>query len=156
MWHFSGAFQTITQFKQIEGQVFPDFTMGPSREVAWMKTGRVESSSLLPVRCGQAITGSVWRGSSKRPSTGWVTTDRRRSSWRKGCSKPLFSDTSSPPRWMCRMCRRSFWSQATAWDLSGRRGREPSHQFHCPAIATPYYDAVGVRIYDLPLTAKRF
>jgi CO/xanthine dehydrogenase Mo-binding subunit len=158
---FRAPFRTISQFKQIEGQVFADFTHGTHAvEVAVdEETGRVEVLKL--VACydvGQAINRLSVEGQLEGGAIygmGYGLTEEIVVD--KGMLKtPSFSEYLIPTAMDVPDVETIVLESGDGVGPFGAKGvGEPSLNSIAPAIANAVYDAVGVRIYDLPLTSEK-
>jgi CO/xanthine dehydrogenase Mo-binding subunit len=158
---FKAPFRTISQFKQIEGQVFPDFTYGTHAvEVAVdEETGKVEVLNL--VACydvGQAINRLSVEGQLEGGAIygmGYGLTEEIIVD--KGILKtPSFSEYLIPTSLDVPDVQTIVLESGDGVGPFGAKGvGEPSLNSIAPAIANAVADAVGVRIYDLPLTPEK-
>lgn len=158
---FKAPFRNLTQFKQIEGQVFPDFTYGTHAvEVAVdEETGVVKVLKL--VACydvGRAINrlsveGQLEGGAIYGMGYGLI----EEVIIEKGVIKtPSFSEYLLPTSLDAPEVQTIILESGDGVGPFGAKGvGEPSLNSIAPAIANAIYDAVGVRICDLPLTPEK-
>jgi len=158
---FRAPFRTLTQFKQIEGQVFPDFTYGTHAvEVAVdEETGKVKVLKLVAsYDVGRAINRLSVEGQLEGGAIygmGYGLTEEV--VVEKGQIKtPSFSEYLVPTSMDVPEVETIVVESGDGVGPFGAKGvGEPSVNSIAPAIANAVYDAVGVRIRDLPLTPEK-
>ena len=157
---FKAPFRNLTQFKQIEGKVFPDFTFGTHAvEVAVdEETGVVKVLKL--VACydvGRAINrasveGQLEGGAIYGMGYGLI----EEVLLEKGTIKtPSFSEYLLPTSLDAPEVQTIILESGEGEGPFGAKGvGEPSVNSIAPAIANAIRDAVGIRLYELPLRAE--
>ena len=158
---FRAPSRTLTQFKQIEGQVFPDFTYGTHAvEVAVdEETGKVKVLKLVAsYDVGKAINRLSVEGQLEGGAIygmGYGLTEEV--VIEKGEIKtPSFSEYLLPTSMDVPEVQTIVLESGDGVGPFGAKGvGEPSLNSIAPAIANAVYDAVGVRIRDLPLTPEK-
>ncbi len=158
---YKAPFRNLTQFKQIEGQVFPDFTYGTHAvEVAVdEETGVVKVLKL--VACydvGRAINRNSVEGQLEGGAIygmGYGLTEEV--IIEKGVIKtPSFSEYLLPTSLDAPEVQTIILESGDGVGPFGAKGvGEPSLNSIAPAIANAIYDAVGLRIFNLPLTPEK-
>jgi CO/xanthine dehydrogenase Mo-binding subunit len=158
---FKAPFRNLTQFERIEGQVFPDFTFGThGAEVAVdEETGRVQVLKLISCfDVGRAINRSSVEGQLEGGAiygmgyglTEEVVLDRGMT------MTPSFSEYLLPTSMDVPDVQTILIESGEGAGPFGAKGvGEPSVCSVAPAISNAVQDAVGVRIYDLPLTPEK-
>jgi len=158
---FRAPSRTLTQFKQIEGQVFPDFTYGTHAvEVAVdEETGKVKVLKLVAsYDVGRAINRLSVEGQLEGGAIygmGYGLTEEV--VIEKGEIKtPSFSEYLLPTSMDVPEVQTIALESGDGVGPFGAKGvGEPSLNSIAPAIANAVYDAVGVRIRNLPLTPEK-
>jgi len=158
---FKAPFRTISQFKQIEGQIFPDFTYGTHAvELAVdEETGKVEVLKLIACYdVGRAINRLSAEGQLEGGAVygmGYGLTEEV--IIEKGVVKtPSFSEYLLPTSMDAPEVETIMLESGDGVGPFGAKGiGEPSLNSIAPAIANAVCDAVGVRILDLPLTPEK-
>jgi CO/xanthine dehydrogenase Mo-binding subunit len=158
---FKAPSRTLTQFKQIEGQVFPDFTYGTHAvEVAVdQETGKAKVLKLVAsYDVGRAINRLSVEGQLEGGAIygmGYGLTEEV--VIKKGEIKtPSFSEYLLPTSMDVPEVETIVLESGDGVGPFGAKGiGEPSVNSIAPAIANAVYDAVGVRIRDLPLTPEK-
>ena len=158
---FKAPFRDLTEYTRIEGQVFPDFTFGThAAEVAVdVKTGEIHVSKLIACfDVGRAINLSSVEGQLEGGAVygmGYGLTEEV--ILEKGVTlTPSFSEYLLPTAMDMPDIRAIVLESGDGVGPFGAKGiGEPSVCSVAPAIANAVYDAVGVRIFDLPLTPER-
>lgn len=158
---FKAPSRNLAQFKQIEGKVFPDFTFGTHAvEVAVdEETGKVKVLKL--VACydvGRAINPLSVEGQLEGGAIygmGYGLTEEI--IIEKGVIKtPSFSEYLLPTSLDAPEVQTIILESGDGVGPFGAKGvGEPSVNSIAPAIANAVYDAVGVRIRELPMTPER-
>ena len=158
---FKAPFRNLTQFEKIEGDVFPDFTFGThAAEVAVdEETGKVEVLKL--VACydvGRAINRLSVEGQMEGGAIyamGYGLTEELRVE--KGVIQtPSFSEYLIPTSLDAPEVRAILIESGDGVGPFGAKGvGEPSVNSVAPAIANAVRDAIGVRIFELPLTPEK-
>ncbi len=158
---FKAPFRTLSQFKQIEGQVFPDFTYGTHAvELAVdEETGKVEVLKLIACDdVGRAINRLSAEGQLEGGAVygmGYGLTEEV--IIERGVVKtPSFSEYLLPTSLDAPEVETIMLESGDGVGPFGAKGLgEPSLNSIAPAIANAVCDAVGVRILDLPLTPEK-
>ena len=158
---FKAPSRTLEQFERIEGDVFPDYTFGTHAvEVAVdEETGKVEVLKLIAsYDVGRAINRLSVEGQLKGGAVyalGYGLTEEV--VIEKGVVKtPSFSEYLLPTSMDVPEVQTIVLESGDGVGPFGAKGvGEPSVNSVAPAIANAVYDAVGVRIYDLPLTPEK-
>jgi CO/xanthine dehydrogenase Mo-binding subunit len=151
----------LTQFKQIEGQVFPDFTYGTHAVEVTVDEETGEVKVLKLVACydvGRAINRLSVEGQLEGGAIygmGYGLTEEV--IIEKGIIKtPSFSEYLLPTSLDAPEVQTIILESGDGVGPFGAKGvGEPSLNSIAPAIANAVYDAVGVRILDLPLTPEK-
>jgi CO/xanthine dehydrogenase Mo-binding subunit len=158
---FRAPFRTLTQFKQIEGQVFPDFTYGTHAvEVAVdEETGKAKVLKLVAsYDVGRAINRLSVEGQLEGGAIygmGYGLTEEVVIE-RGEIKTPSFSEYLLPTAMDVPEVQTIVLESGDGVGPFGAKGvGEPSVNSIAPAIANAVYDAVGVRIRDLPLTPEK-
>jgi CO/xanthine dehydrogenase Mo-binding subunit len=158
---FKAPFRNLTQVERIEGQVFPDFTFGThAAEVAVdEETGRIQVLKLIACfDVGRAINPLSAEGQLEGGAIygmGYGVTEEV--ILEKGVTMtPSFSEYLLPTSMDVPDVRTILIESGDGVGPFGAKGvGEPSVCSVAPAIANAVYDAVGVRIFDLPLTPEK-
>ena len=158
---FKAPFRDLTQYKRIEGQFIPDFTFGShAAEVAVDEdTGRVQVLKL--VSCydvGRAINPSSVEGQLEGGAIygmGYALTEEV--ILEKGVTTtPSLSEYLLPTSMDVPNVQTILLESGEGLGPFGARGiGEPAVCSVAPAICNAIYDAIGVRILDLPLTPEK-
>jgi len=158
---YKAPFRNLTQYERIEGQVFPDFTFGThAAEVAVdEETGEVQVLKL--VACfdvGRAINPLSVEGQLEGGAIygmGYGLTEEV--VMEKGVTlTPSFSEYLLPTSMDVPDVETILIESGDGVGPFGAKGvGEPSVCSIAPAIANAVYDAIGIRIYDLPLTPEK-
>ena len=158
---FKAPFRNLTQYERIEGKVFPDFTFGSHAvEVAVdEETGKIQVLKL--VSCydvGRAINQLSVEGQMEGGAIygmGYGLTEEV--VIEKGVTiTPSFSEYLVPTSMDVPDVQTIILESGDGVGPFGAKGvGEPSLCSVAPAIANAVYDAVGVRIYDLPITPEK-
>ena len=158
---FKAPFRNLTQYGRIEGKVFPDFTFGThAAEVAVdEETGKVEVLKL--VACfdiGRAINRNSAEGQIEGGALyglGYGLTEEI--ILEEGINNtPSFSEYLLPTAMDAPEIEAIVIESGEGAGPFGARGvGEPSVCSVAPAISNAVYDAIGVRILDLPLTPEK-
>jgi CO/xanthine dehydrogenase Mo-binding subunit len=158
---FKAPFRNLSQYGKIEGDVFPDFTFGTHAvEVAVdEETGKVEVLKLIACYdVGRAINplsaeGQLEGGAIYAMGYG-LTEDVI---IEKGVVKtPSFSEYLIPTSLDVPEVQTIMLESGDGVGPFGAKGiGEPSVNSVAPAIANAVCDAIGVRIFDLPLTPEK-
>jgi len=158
---FKAPFRNLTQYERIEGKVFPDFTFGSHAvEVAVdEETGKIQVLKL--VSCydvGRAINPLSVEGQMEGGAIygmGYGLTEEV--IIEKGVTiTPSFSEYLVPTSMDVPEVQTIILESGDGVGPFGAKGvGEPSLCSVAPAIANAVYDAVGVRIYDLPITPEK-
>jgi CO/xanthine dehydrogenase Mo-binding subunit len=158
---FKAPFRNLTQYERIEGKVFPDFTFGSHAvEVAVdEETGKIQVLKL--VSCydvGRAINQLSVEGQMEGGAIygmGYGLTEEV--IIEKGVTiTPSFSEYLVPTSMDVPEVQTIILESGDGVGPFGAKGvGEPSLCSVAPAIANAVYDAVGVRIYDLPITPEK-
>ncbi len=158
---FKAPFRNLTQFERIEGQVFPDFTFGThAAEVAVdEETGRVHVLKLISCfDVGRAINRSSVEGQLEGGAIygmGYGLTEEV--VLERGMTMtPSFSEYLLPTSLDVPDVQTILIESGDGVGPFGAKGvGEPSVCSVAPAISNAVQDAIGVRIYDLPLTPEK-
>jgi CO/xanthine dehydrogenase Mo-binding subunit len=158
---FKAPFRNLTQYERIEGNVFPDFTFGSHAvEVAVdAETGKVQVLKLISCYdIGRAINPLSVEGQLEGGAIygmGYALTEEV--TVEKGEVKtPSFSEYLLPTSMDAPEVQTIFLESIDGVGPFGAKGvGEPSVCSVAPAISNAVYDAIGVRIYDLPLTPEK-
>jgi CO/xanthine dehydrogenase Mo-binding subunit len=158
---FKAPFRNLTQFERIEGQVFPDFTFGThAAEVAVdEETGRVQVLKLISCfDVGRAINRSSVEGQLEGGAIygmGYGLTEEV--VLERGMTMtPSFSEYLLPTSLDVPDVQTILIESGDGVGPFGAKGvGEPSVCSVAPAISNAVQDAIGVRIYDLPLTPEK-
>lgn len=158
---FKAPFRNLTQYERIEGNVFPDFTFGShAAEVAVdVETGKVQVLKLISCYdIGKAINPLSVEGQLEGGAIygmGYALTEEV--IVEKGEVKtPSFSEYLLPTSMDAPEVQTIFLESSDGVGPFGAKGvGEPSVCSVAPAISNAVYDAIGVRIYDLPLTPEK-
>jgi CO/xanthine dehydrogenase Mo-binding subunit len=158
---FKAPFRNLTQYERIEGKVFPDFTFGSHAvEVAVdEETGKIQVLNL--VSCydvGRAINQLSVEGQMEGGAIygmGYGLTEEV--IIEKGVTiTPSFSEYLVPTSMDVPEVQTIILESGDGVGPFGAKGvGEPSLCSVAPAIANAVYDAIGVRIYDLPITPEK-
>jgi CO/xanthine dehydrogenase Mo-binding subunit len=158
---FKAPFRNLTQYERIEGQVYPDFTFGSHAvEVAVDKeTGKVQVLKL--VSCydvGKAINPLSVEGQLEGGAIygmGYALTEEI--IMEKGMTKtPSLSEYILLTSMDVLDVQTVILESGEGVGPFGAKGiGEPSVVSVAPAICNAVYDAIGVRIFDLPLTPEK-
>jgi CO/xanthine dehydrogenase Mo-binding subunit len=159
--HFKAPFRNLTQYERIEGQVFPDFTYGTHAvEVAVdQETGKIQVLKLIAsYDVGKAINRSSVEGQIEGGAVygmGYGLTEEV--VLEKGMTMtPSFSEYLLPTSMDVPDVKTILIESGDGVGPFGAKGiGEPSVCSIAPAIANAVCDAIGVRIYDLPLTPEK-
>jgi CO/xanthine dehydrogenase Mo-binding subunit len=158
---FKAPFRTISQFKRIEGQVFADFTYGTHAvEVAVdEETGKIEVLKLIACYdVGRAINRLSVEGQLEGGAIyamGYGLSEEV--VIQEGVVKtPSFQEYLLPTSMDVPEVKAILIESGDGVGPFGAKGvGEPSVNSVAPAIANALYDAVGARVYDLPLTPEK-
>jgi CO/xanthine dehydrogenase Mo-binding subunit len=158
---FKAPFRNLTQYERIEGQVFPDFTYGTHAvEVAVdEETGKVQVLKLIACYdVGRAINRLSVEGQIEGGAIygmGYGLTEEV--VLEKGMTMtPSFSEYLLPTSMDVPDVKTILIESGDGVGFFGAKGvGEPSVCSIAPAIANAVCDAIGVRIYDLPLTPEK-
>jgi len=158
---FKAPFRNLTQYERIEGQVFPDFTFGTHAvEVAVdEETGKVDVLKLISCfDVGRAINRLSVEGQLEGGAIygmGYGLTEEV--ILEKGITiTPSFSEYLLPTSMDVPDVETILIESGDGVGPFGAKGvGEPSVCSVAPAISNAVYDAIGVRIYDLPLTPEK-
>jgi CO/xanthine dehydrogenase Mo-binding subunit len=158
---FKAPFRNLTQYERIEGKVFPDFTFGShAAEVAVdEETGKIQVLKL--VSCydvGRAINPLSVEGQMEGGAIygmGYGLTEEV--IIEKGVTiTPSFSEYLVPTSMDVPEVQTIILESGDGVGPFGAKGvGEPSLCSVAPAIANAIADAIGVRIFDLPLTPEK-
>ena len=158
---FKAPFRNLTQFVRIEGQVFPDFTFGSHAVEVQVDedTGAVNVKKL--VACydvGRAINPLSVEGQIEGGAVyalGYGMSEEV--VIREGKIRtPSFAEYLIPTSLDAPEITTVMLESGDGVGPFGAKGvGEPSVNSVAPAIASAVYDAVGVRIRDLPITAEK-
>ncbi len=158
---FKAPFRTLTQFERIEGDVFPDFTFGTHGVVVAVdeETGKVQVLKI--VSCfdvGRAINRLSVEGQIEGGAIygmGYALTEEV--ILKEGITlTPSFSEYLLPTSMDLPELETLLIESGDGVGPFGSKGvGEPSVCSVAPAIANAIYDAVGIRINELPLTPER-
>ena len=158
---FKAPFRSLSQFERIEGDVFPDYTFGTHAvEVAVdEETGKVDVLKLVAsYDVGRAINRLSVEGQLEGGAIyamGYGLTEEV--VVKQGVVKtPSFMEYLLPTSMDVPEMKTVVIESGDGVGPFGAKGvGEPSVNSVAPAIANAVYDAVGVRIYDLPLTPEK-
>jgi CO/xanthine dehydrogenase Mo-binding subunit len=158
---FKAPFRNLTQFVRIEGQVFPDFTFGSHAvEVAVDEdTGAVNVRKLAACYdVGRAINPLSVEGQIEGGAVyalGYALSEEV--VIREGkIQTPSFAEYLIPTSLDAPEITTLVLESGDGVGPFGAKGvGEPSVNSVAPAVANAVYDAVGVRIRDLPITAEK-
>jgi CO/xanthine dehydrogenase Mo-binding subunit len=158
---FKAPFRNIGGFERIEGQVFPDFTFGThAAEVAVdEETGKIDVLRLITCfDVGRAINRLSVEGQLEGGAIygmGYGTTEEVLIE--KGILKtPSFSEYLLPTSMDAPEVQTILVESGDGVGPFGAKGvGEPSVCSVAPAVANAVADAIGVRIFDLPLTPEK-
>lgn len=158
---FKAPFRNVAQLERIEGQVFPDFTFGThGAEVAVdEETGKIQVLKLISCfDVGRAINRLSVEGQIEGGAIygmGYSLTEEVILD--KGITMtPSFSEYLLPTSMDVPDVETILMESGDGVGPFGAKGvGEPSVCSVAPAIANAVYDAIGVRIYDLPLTPEK-
>lgn len=158
---FKAPFRNLTQYGRIEGKVFPDFTFGTHAvEVAVdEETGKVEVLKLIACfDVGRGINRNSVEGQIEGGAIyglGYGLTEEIILD--KGVPRtPSFSEYLLPTAMDVPEIKSILIESGEGAGPYGARGiGEPSVCSVAPAIGNAIYDAVGIRIFDLPLTPEK-
>lgn len=158
---FKAPFRNVAQFERIEGQVFPDFTFGThGAEVAVdEETGKVQLLRLISsFDVGRAINRLSVEGQIEGGAIygmGYGLTEEV--ILHQGITvTPSFSEYLLPTSMDVPELETILIESGDGVGPFGAKGiGEPSVCSVAPAICNAVYDAIGVRIYDLPLTPEK-
>jgi CO/xanthine dehydrogenase Mo-binding subunit len=158
---FKAPFRNLTQYKRIEGEVFPDFTFGThAAEVAVdEETGEVQVLKLATCfDVGRSINSLSVEGQLEGGAIygmGYGLTEEV--IIKKGMTlTPSFSEYLIPTSMDVPEVQTIILESGDGVGPFGAKGvGEPSVCSVAPAIANAVCDAIGVRIYDLPLTPEK-
>lgn len=158
---FKAPFRTLTQFERIEGDVFPDFTFGTHGAVVAVdeETGKVQA--LRIVSCfdvGRAINRLSVEGQIEGGAIygmGYALSEEV--ILKDGITlTPSFSEYLLPTSMDIPELETILIESGDGVGPFGAKGvGEPSVCSVAPAIASAIYDAVGIRINELPLTPEK-
>jgi len=158
---FKAPFRNLTQYERIEGQVFPDFTFGThAAEVAVdEETGEIQVLKLIACfDVGRAINPSSVEGQLEGGAIyGMGYGLMEEVIMEKGVTlTPSFSEYLLPTSMDVPDVETILIESGEGVGPFGAKGvGEPSVCSVAPAICNAVYDAIGVRIYDLPLTPEK-
>jgi CO/xanthine dehydrogenase Mo-binding subunit len=158
---FKAPFRNLTQYERIEGQVFPDFTFGThAAEVAVdEETGEVQVLKLIACfDVGRAINPASVEGQLEGGAIyGMGYGLMEEVVMEKGVTMtPSFSEYLLPTSMDVPDVETILIESGDGVGPFGAKGvGEPSVCSIAPAIANAVNDAVGVRLYDLPLTPEK-
>ncbi|MBM4340345.1 MAG: xanthine dehydrogenase family protein [Deltaproteobacteria bacterium] len=158
---FKAPFRNVTQLERIEGQVFPDFTFGThGAEVAVdEETGTIRVLKLISsFDVGRAINRLSVEGQIEGGviyGMGYGLTEEV--ILNQGITMtPSFSEYLLPTSMDVPELETILIESGDGVGPFGAKGiGEPSVCSVAPAISNAVYDAIGVRIYDLPLTPEK-
>jgi CO/xanthine dehydrogenase Mo-binding subunit len=158
---FKAPFRNLTQYERIEGTVFPDFTFGShAAEVAVdVETGKVQVLKLISCYdVGKAINPLSVEGQLEGGAIygmGYALTEEV--IMEKGEVKtPSFSEYLLLTSMDVPEVQTILLESSDGVGPFGAKGvGEPSVCSVAPAISNAVGDAIGVRIYDLPLTPEK-
>jgi CO/xanthine dehydrogenase Mo-binding subunit len=158
---FKAPFRNLTKYERIEGEVFPDFTFGSHAvEVAVDEdTGGVQVRKLIACYdVGRAINPLSVEGQLEGGAVyalGYGLTEEVMI--QEGRIKtPSFAEYLIPTAMDVPEVQTVVLESGEGVGPFGAKGvGEPSVNSVAPAIANAIYDAVGVRIRDLPITAEK-
>jgi CO/xanthine dehydrogenase Mo-binding subunit len=158
---FKAPFRNLTQVERIEGPVFPDFTFGThAAEVAVdEETGKIQVLKLITCfDVGRAINLHSAEGQLEGGAIyalGYGLTEEV--IIEKGVTvTPSFSEYLLPTSMDVPDVQTILIESGDGVGPFGAKGvGEPSVCSAAPAIANAVYDAIGVRIFDLPITPEK-
>jgi CO/xanthine dehydrogenase Mo-binding subunit len=158
---FKAPFRNLNQYERIEGKVFPDFTYGThAAEVAVdEETGKVHVLKLTACYdVGRAINRLSVEGQIEGGAIygmGYGLTEEV--ILEKGeTMTPSFSEYLLPTSMDVPDVKTILIESGDGVGPFGAKGvGEPSVCSIAPAIANAVYDAIGVRVHDLPLTPEK-
>jgi len=158
---FKAPFRNLAQFERIEGEVFPDFTYGThGAEVAVdEETGKVQVLKIISCfDVGRAINRLSVEGQMEGGGIygmGYALTEEVL--LKEGITMtPSFSEYLLPTSMDVPSLETILIESGDGVGPFGAKGiGEPSVCSVAPAIANAVFDAIGVRIYDLPLTPEK-
>jgi CO/xanthine dehydrogenase Mo-binding subunit len=158
---FKAPFRNIGQFERVEGQVFPDFTFGTNgAEVAVdEETGKIQVLKLISsFDVGRAINRLSAEGQIEGGAIygmGYALTEEVM--LKEGVTvTPSFSEYLLPTSMDLPELETILIESGDGVGPFGAKGiGEPSVCSIAPAICNAVSDAIGVRIYDLPLTPEK-
>jgi CO/xanthine dehydrogenase Mo-binding subunit len=158
---FKAPFRNVAQFERIEGQVFPDFTFGThGAEVAVdEETGTIRVLKLISAfDVGRAINRLSVEGQIEGGAIygmGYGLTEEV--ILNQGVTMtPSFSEYLLPTSMDVPELETILIESGDGVGPFGAKGvGEPSVCSVAPAICNAVYDAIGVRIYELPLTPEK-
>jgi CO/xanthine dehydrogenase Mo-binding subunit len=158
---FNAPFRELIDFKTGQGQVFPDFTFGSHAvEVAVdVETGRVRVVKLISCfDVGQAINPLSAEGQLEGGAIyglGYGLTEKvildRGATLTPSFSEYLIHTAMDAPEVQTIMIE----SKGGAGPFGAKGVGEPSCVPIAPALSNAVCDAIGVRIFDLPLTPEK-
>jgi CO/xanthine dehydrogenase Mo-binding subunit len=158
---YKAPFRNLTQFKRIEGPVFPDFTYGTHAVEVAVDEGTGGVKVLKLIACydvGRAINrlsveGQLEGGAIYGMGYGLM----EEIIIENGVIKtPSFSEYLLPTSLDAPEVQTILLESGDGVGPFGAKGvGEPSLNSIAPAIANAVYDAIGVRIFDLPLTPEK-
>jgi len=158
---FKAPFRNVAQFERIEGQIFPDFTFGThGAEVAVdEETGKIQVLKLISsFDVGRAINRLSVEGQIEGGAIygmGYSLTEEV--ILNQGITMtPSFSEYLLPTSLDVPDVETILIESGDGVGPFGAKGvGEPSVCSVAPAISNAVYDAIEVRIYDLPLTPEK-
>ncbi|MBU4426518.1 MAG: molybdopterin-dependent oxidoreductase, partial [Proteobacteria bacterium] len=158
---FKGPFRDVTEFKTLEGKLFPDFTFGSiAAEVAVDEdTGKVEVLKLASCfDVGKAINRASVEGQMEGAAIygmGYALSEEVMVENGYTLS-PSLSEYLLPTSLDVPDVKTIILESGTGLGPFGAKGiGEPALCPVAPAIVNAIQDAVGVRIYELPATPER-
>ncbi|NWF56817.1 MAG: xanthine dehydrogenase family protein [Syntrophaceae bacterium] len=158
---FQAPFRDLTQFLRVEGQVFPDFTFGTHAvEVAVDEdTGALQVQKIIACYdVGRAINPLSVEGQVEGGAVyalGYGVSEEV--VIRKGrIQTPSYAEYLIPTSLDAPEIRTILIESGDGVGPFGAKGvGEPSVNSVAPAIANAVYDAVGIRVRELPITAEK-
>jgi CO/xanthine dehydrogenase Mo-binding subunit len=158
---FKAPFRNLTQYERVEGQVFPDFTFGTHAVEVAVDEGTGEVRVLKLISCfdvGRAINRLSVEGQLEGGAIygmGYGLTEEVILD--KGITMtPSLSEYLLPTSMDVPDVQTILIESGDGVGPFGAKGvGEPSVCSVAPAIANAIYDAIGVRIFDLPLTPEK-
>jgi CO/xanthine dehydrogenase Mo-binding subunit len=158
---FKAPFRNLTQYERVEGQVFPDFTFGTHAVEVAVDEGTGELRVLKLISCfdvGRAINRLSVEGQLEGGAIygmGYGLTEEVILD--KGITMtPSLSEYLLPTSMDVPDVQTILIESGDGVGPFGAKGvGEPSVCSVAPAIANAIYDAIGVRIFDLPLTPEK-